>query len=252
MSVEFTCGDPAALAGYLYDEYESPAERAAIEAHVAACARCAAEVAALRTTRDALASWTPPDAQLGFRITSDRDEKVLRPARWWQRPMPAWAQAAAAVLIFAAGAVLGMRTAEPPSVSTSVSSTVQPAAPPAAVAATVSPQDLAALEARLRAEIGATRGGRAAVTVRSSSDDEEVLQRVRALVEESEQRQERQLVLGLRQVMRDVGAQRMVDLRNIEFTLGQMEAATRPELQTQRSAIESLIRRTSLQRSPER
>jgi hypothetical protein len=248
MSVEFTCGDPAALAGYLYDEYENAAERAAVEAHLASCPRCAADVDALRTTRAVLASWAPPDAQLGFRITSDRDEKVLRPARWWQRPLPAWAQAAAAVLIFAAGAALGMRSAEPPQ-STAIAA--QPASAPAAVAATVSPQDLAALEARLRAELGAARTATgAAVPVRATSDDA-VIERMRALIEESEQRQERQLVLGLRQVIRDVDAQRMVDLRNIEFTLGQMEAVTRPELQTQRNAIESLIRRTSLQRSPE-
>src|SRR5687767_450754 len=130
MTVEFKCGDPAGLAGYLYDECDA-AERAAIEAHLAVCSSCVSELSSLGATRTALASWTPPDVKLGFRITSaeeasslDREtHRVLRPfdsaqgrpARWWQRPLPAWAQAAAAALIFAVGMGLGMRTVEPAS-----------------------------------------------------------------------------------------------------------------------------------------
>ena len=47
-----------------------------------------------------------PALPLGFQITrteSDQPAKVLRPAAWCKQPLPAWAQAAAAVVIFAAG-----------------------------------------------------------------------------------------------------------------------------------------------------
>src|SRR3989442_1699327 len=103
MSLDYQCGDPSALTSYLYDECE-PAERRAIEAHLAICTTCAEEVQALRATRARLASWAPPTAALGFRIVasaekpaSERDPApVLTSPRWWQRPLPAWAQAAAA------------------------------------------------------------------------------------------------------------------------------------------------------------
>ena len=107
MSQTFTCGDPGALVSYLYDECE-PHERRAISAHVAVCRACAEELASLGATRELLGAWSPPDAQLGFRVVSDAPpSNVLRPPRWWQQPMPAWAQAAAAAVIFATGLTLG-------------------------------------------------------------------------------------------------------------------------------------------------
>src|SRR5687767_12925306 len=103
------CGNHEALIGYLYDECE-PAERQAVAAHVALCASCAEAVHALGDTRAHLVSWTPPALPLGFQITRTESDtpahvgaaKVLRPAAW-NRPLPAWAQVAAAVVIFAAG-----------------------------------------------------------------------------------------------------------------------------------------------------
>ena len=70
MSETFTCGDHGALVSYLYDEC-APNERRAISAHVAICRACAEELTALGATREQLATWTPPEAQLGFRIVSD-------------------------------------------------------------------------------------------------------------------------------------------------------------------------------------
>ena len=252
MSVEFTCGDPAGLAGYLYDECDA-AERAAVAAHLAACPSCAAELTALGATRTALASWTPPDAALGFRITSSEADaerpvneaelnNVLRPAQWWRRPMPAWAQVAAAIVIFAGGAVLGMRTSDrspgPPAVAT---------APRAASnsTASVSASDLAAVEQRLRAEMSALRNvGTSREGPQIPSNEAAVLQRVRALLAESEERQQRELAFRLTQVMRDVESQRRMDLSRIEQTFGQMEGFTRPELADQRQMINYLIQRT--------
>src|ERR1051325_705656 len=117
MNETFLCGDHEALVSYLYDEC-APDERRAISGHVAICSDCAEELIALGATREQLAMWTPPDVQLGFRIVSDaprsasalrRDRSnVLRPPRWWRQPMPAWAQAAAAAVIFATGVTLGV------------------------------------------------------------------------------------------------------------------------------------------------
>src|SRR5688572_15468537 len=110
MSLDYPCGDPAALAAFLYDECE-PAERRAIEAHLAICASCSDEIEALRATRIQLASWAPPDRAPGFQIVGSPQTpapaRVLTSPRWWQQPLPAWAQAAAAVLIFTSGALLG-------------------------------------------------------------------------------------------------------------------------------------------------
>lgn len=103
MKDDFRCEDNAALIGFLYDDCEAD-ERERIAAHVAVCATCAGELAALSATRDHLSAWTPPDVQLGFHM----NQVGAAPAtHWWSRPMPAWAQLAAAVVIFAAGASVG-------------------------------------------------------------------------------------------------------------------------------------------------
>src|SRR6185503_18507388 len=112
MSDTFQCGDNTALVSFLYDECE-PGERATIEAHIALCPACAAEVAALQSARLQLASWTPPEADLGFAIVRPRAAdsprpRRLRPGAWFRQPIPAWAQAAAACLIFGAGLSLGV------------------------------------------------------------------------------------------------------------------------------------------------
>jgi len=111
------CATPEALITYVYDECE-PAERTSITSHVAMCPLCAEEVRALSDTRAHMASWSPPALPLGFQITrtgSDQSAKVLDfgaavapeprsgEGGWWRRPLPAWAQMAAAVVIFAAG-----------------------------------------------------------------------------------------------------------------------------------------------------
>ena len=253
MSVDFTCGSEqaqAALAAYLYGESDA-AERAAVEAHLAICAACASELASLGATRSALASWAPPETELGFRIVSDRaahatPATVLRPARWWQRPLPAWAQAAAAIVIFAAGAVLGMRAGTADTVVTPAP--VVASAPQAApTPSTVSAQDLAALEQRLRREMSALRTASTAHPGPAGASDEQILGRVRALLEESERRQEQQMAVRLSQVLRDVDVQRRMDLARIEQTFGRMEGLTGAELLQQREAI-NYLRRVSTQR----
>lgn len=245
MSETFTCGDHGALVSYLYDEC-TPAERRAIVAHAAICGACAEELAALGATREQLAAWTPPDAQLGFRIVSDtpsaiasplrRDgSNVLRPSRWWQTPMPAWAQAAAAALIFTTGITLGaLRGATAPPSSPSNSTGV------AANGATVTRADLVALERRLRSEL--TQPQTVSQPVAAAPGDARVLERVRAMIDESEQRQRRELALRTAEMVRDFDAQRNDDLVRIERTLGQMDGTTGAEVAQQRQMLNYLMR----------
>src|SRR5688572_28027052 len=224
MSETFQCGDNAALVGYLYDECEA-GERQAIEAHLAVCAACAAEVAALSSTRLQLSSWAPPEAELGFAIVRAQDSglgpqtaaRVLRPGAWWSRPMPAWAQAAAAVVLFGAGLWLGVMQGDgtqSPGVEPAATVASAPAAAPAGTApgATVSAADLAALERRLRGEIAQIRTPSSASAGPGQPNEAAVLARVRALLDESEQRQQRELALRVTQVMRDFDTQRRADL----------------------------------------
>src|SRR5687768_4076125 len=135
----FRCEDRDALVAYLYDECD-PAERAAIAAHVSHCPACAEEIASLRATRTQLAAWMPPAASLGFQITgaNERREPLAFTARapqggrWWREPLPAWAQAAAAAVIFAAGLTAGTLGNSSGRDSTATA----PAASPVAAAAT--------------------------------------------------------------------------------------------------------------------
>jgi len=247
MTETFTCGNHGALMSYLYDEC-SLDERRSISAHVAICRACAEELTALGATREQLAMWTPPDAQLGFRIVSEVPRpNVLRPLNpsWWQRPMPAWAQAAAAALIFATGVGLGMlrgvdrgpvsNTA--PRQSSSLSSGADPSGPRAA---SVTRADLVALEQRLRSEMSHVRA--ASAPAAAAPADARVLQQVRAMIDDSEQRQRRELALRTTEVVRDFDAQRNDDLARIERTLGQMDGTTGVEVAQQRQMLNYLMR----------
>jgi hypothetical protein len=252
MSETFTCGDHGALMSYLYDEC-APNERRAISAHVAICRECAEEITSLGATREQLATWTPPEALLEFRIVSDSpSSNVLRPSRWWQKPMPAWAQAAAAALIFATGVTLGaLRVATSPSDRGPTGSAPQQANATTRAASTpsVTKADLAALEQRLRSELSQGRSTSSTVSTSNTSDtavaaqgDARILERVRAMIQDSEQRQQRELALRTAEVVRDFDAQRRDDLTRIERTMGQMDGTTGVEVAQQRQMLNYLMR----------
>jgi hypothetical protein len=155
--------------------------------------------------------------------------------------MPAWAQAAAAIVIFMVGGLLGMRSS-----GTEAGRAPAVALAPAPAAATptmVSMQDLTALEQRLRREMSQVRAASTpAQPMQVSVSDAQLLQRVRGMLDESERQQQRAFELRLSQVLRDVDVQRRVDLARIEQTFGQMEGLTGAEVQDQRKAINYLMR----------
>ena len=244
MSEAFTCGDHGTLVSYLYDEC-TPAERRAIAAHLVICGACAEELIALGGTREQLAVWTPPDAQLGFRIGQEHSKSnVLRPARWWRQPMPAWAQAAAAIVIFTTGMMMGalrgvMQPAGGEFHGPPVTRSNTPVAANTASAAPITRADLVALEQRLRTEMSQTRVNTQNV---ASPADARVLERVRVMIDESEQRQRRELALRSAELVRDFDTQRNVDLARIERTLGQMDGTTGAEVAQQRQMLNYLMR----------
>jgi putative zinc finger protein len=249
MTLVMRCDDRERLVTYLYDD-GSDAERAAVEAHLARCAACAAELAELRAVRASLADWQPPEAALGFRITRDGREA---PARSWF-PLPAWAQAAAAVLVLGAGAGLAnleirydnqgltMRTGW-----ARLADTSKPSGPVTAPVTTlrtvaVTARDLAVLEDRLRAEIAHSARISAPLPGGAAASSRELLQQVRALVAESEDRQKKELALRLSQVLTDVESQRRADLVRIEQNMGQIEGFTGQEAVRQRELLNYLMR----------
>lgn len=250
----FACGDVEALVTYLYDECD-PDQRAAIEEHAALCASCADELVSLRATRSRLTAWTPPAVNLGFQMTGghrspDTDAepaRVLRPApgtigssKWWARPLPAWAQAAAAVAIFTSGLAIGMAHRGSVVVAAAPTQTVAP--PTVAAVSTpsgISQQDLDALESRLRGEISRVRTTTAAAPAVSGGED--VLQQVRALIAESEQRQQRAIALRTAQMVGQLEEQRRVDLAQVQRTVGEIQRLTGVAFQDQNRLLKYYV-----------
>jgi hypothetical protein len=79
---------------------------------------------------------------------------------------------------------------------------------------------------------------------RATSDvsEDQLLARVRTLIEESALRQRRELALRTAQIVRDFDAQRRVDLAQIQSTFGQIEGLTGAEVREQRQMLDYLIR----------
>jgi hypothetical protein len=249
MSDTFKCGDVGALVAYLYGECE-PSEHETIAAHLKRCVSCAGEISGLGATRRTLASWIPPETALGFQITRTEDvarqasvlerPKVVKPVRWWSAPLPAWAQAAAALVIFAAGMSFGLAR----NGSSGQAGRVESAVTPSAVSATpvsVSRADLSQLEKRLRDEMALFRSTPAAAAAAPVNQDA-VMRQVKSLLEESEERQRRDFTLRMVEQASAFEQQRRVDLASVRTTMGQSQGAIGTEVRQQREAIDRINR----------
>jgi len=223
MSIKFTCDDKQTLVSYLYGEVDHET-RQAVDAHLDACAACAAEVIALGDARSGLGLWVPPDVELDFKIVKKSElppANVLRPARWWNT-VPAWAQAAAAILVLAAGAAIAnvQVTSGPQGFSVSTG-WMAPSAAPAlsepfdgkAVEQRVQ-RALVSLEQQLRSEIRSTREQETRVAARTPVD-EATIRRVQQLIAASEQRHEQELAMRFIEFTRDMNMQRRADMKMI-------------------------------------
>lgn len=245
MSTKFTCGDGETLVAYLYDELDAAA-RAGVDAHLRTCATCADEVAALGGVRRTLGEWTPPAPPLRFTVTPDVSPTVLRPAvsRW--QAVPAWAQVAAATLAVAVGAaVANVQVRHDAAGWTVTTGWMAPAAAPVAAAAPAAAENwrpaLAALEQSLRRDLAAERAAASPATPAAASDTQ-ALARVRALIQDSERRQQQELALRLAQFSRDLDLQRRADLVRIDQGIGQLEGRTGAEVARQREMLNYIVR----------
>ncbi len=261
------CGYPArdeVVVTYVYDDLDDAA-RSAFDAHLAICARCRADLAELRDVRAHLAQWEPPVPRLAWQahVSSPREPVTVRRTGW--RDIPAWAQVAAALLcvgVAAGVANLDIRYDQQGlSVHTGWSrSAISPRdARPGVGSAEgagrpgfgIAPwrQDLTALERQLRTELRAGQIGSAAAPVGRSNQpalsDAELMKRIRALVEDSERRQQRELALRVAQLVNDVNAQRQADLRRIDQNLGVMQSKTNVEVLRNREMLNYVAQRVS-------
>ncbi len=245
MSIQFTCDDKQTLVSYLYGETDH-ATRQAVEAHLAACAACASEVTSLGDVRSELGLWVPPEVELDFTIVKKSDllaSNVLRPARWWN-VVPAWAQAAAAILVIAAGAsIANLQVRSGPdgfSVSTGWMGAQAPtlgASDRDAVGVEAWRPALVSLEQQLRNEIRSTREQDTRVVARAPGEDA-TIRRVQQLIAESEQRHERALAMRFVEFTRDMDRQRRADLVRISQGFGNYE----DQLLRQRQMLNNVIR----------
>lgn len=232
----------AALVDYLYEEGD-PAERLKIAQHLQDCATCSVAVLEMQAVRGMLSDWTPPATQLGFRIVQERTRHP-----WWKPAagIPVWAQAAAAVLLFAAGMSVSQLDVDYAGGALTVrarSGTAGSAAhaPATALEAmSVSPTRHATDFHLVAAE--QARPSETPAREASSPPTEEVLRQVRAMIQQSEARQQRELALRLMQLGREFDTQRVADMRRVEQTFGQLETQTDAEIAQQRQLMEYLVK----------
>jgi anti-sigma factor RsiW len=269
MTTKFTCDDKATLISYLYGELDAAAKQA-VDDHVAQCATCAAEVTALGNVRWELGLWSAPEADLDFAVVKKADlasSNVLRPARWWHS-VPLWAQAAAAILVVAAGASIAnlqiksgpdgfsvstgwmQHAAEPPTAN-------GPGVAPAALSATAEREaigrrvegQLASLERKLRDEIRASRDQNATRIV-ATSDDGATLRQVRQLIADAERRHSQELAARFIEFTNDLNMQRRADMMTFSRAITAQDAQMlrqRQMINTQGQLINNAIRVTNNQ-----
>jgi hypothetical protein len=237
--MQFTCDDKATLIAYLYGEVDA-AQRQAVDDHLARCSACAAEVTALGDVRSEMGLWMPPDVELDFAIV--KKSNVLRPTQWWST-VPAWAQAAAAVLVLASGAAIANVQVKSGPDGFSVSTGWRAPATVVATPVTVQPADenwkpaLVALEQQLRSEIKATREPDTRVVARGSVDDATV-RRVEQLITDAEQRHKQELAMRFVEFTRDMTLQRRADLMKISQGFDEYNG----QLLRQRQMLNNVIR----------
>ncbi len=276
MTNDILCGysgdREAMLMSYLYDDID-PVDRQAFEQHLTTCARCRTELNGLGDVRAQLARWSPPEPAVVLaprrttivatrQITeSDASEQAAgasEPRRGWWREIPAWAQVAAALLVFGVSAGIANLDIRYDhnglSVRTGWSKPVSTAAVDAAATAAPTPAEwreaMTALEQQLRSEMHAAQPRASASgtqAVRASASDSEIMRRVKSLVDESERRQQNELALRMGEAIRDLNSQRQADLRKIDQNLGLLQDRTGVEVLRNRQKLDYILQRVSQQ-----
>jgi putative zinc finger protein len=254
----YTADRDETLVAYLYGEID-PAQRSAFEAHIATCDRCRHELVEMQGLRDQLQDWKVPETRpIGRDLHNETLEAASsrRISSWKLHEVPAWAQVAAALLVLGVSAGIANLTVRYDNNGLTVrtgwsrtptegpvDASKAPERPRADANASAAPwrADLAALETRLKTEFHALPE-RALPSPRTaiSSPDSELLQQVRALLRESERKQQNELALRIAEVIREFDSRRGTDLVNINQTLRAMQSNTGIEVLKQREALSRL------------
>lgn len=222
-----------ALLDYLYEEGD-PAERLTIARHLQECAACSVAVLEFQNVRGTLRDWAPPASELGFRVVQDSgpapganaEQPLRRDSSWgWMSTtshrMP-WLQAAAAVLLFVAGMAVSQMNVNYRDGEVVLRMESAPVASGRGSSITLRPETVSYTPAKPNpGAIPQALPGDA-----TPLDTEALLLRVRAMIDQSEQRQQRELALRLSQVTREVDTQHQADLLRIQQDFGHQQDAT--------------------------
>jgi hypothetical protein len=249
------------LVAYLYGDI-APAERAAFESHLATCSTCHDELEELGGVRRQLSRWAPPELRTTVRVPTAPSVFAPGPGiaagaprkRWDE--VPVWAQVAAAVLVLGAAAGAANLNIHYGQDGFSVQTGwIRPAPARSETATSAASQapwraDLTRLDQQLRADLRPVSASAPAETVAGAgTSDADLLRKVRALINESEKRQQTELALRIGQVSHDFQSQRLVDLTNIDRNLKGIQSTTGFAVEQQRQYINAL--RVSLTQVPQ-
>jgi len=240
------CDSKELLVGFLYDEID-PVSKRTFERHLMTCADCREELAALGATREQIALWAPPDADLGFRIVRGATEPAPSRFRFFSFS-PAWGFAAAALLLLALGAGIANLDVRYGTDGLAVRTGWHHGAD---VQAAVTQVDWKAqaqqLDRRLRDLERAASQPSAIQNVSASSamSDTELLQRVRDIVGQSETRQQRAVAARLTDLMREYDAQRRLDLATIDQGMTRLQNTSGAELRQTKEYLRQMLVRTA-------
>jgi hypothetical protein len=237
------CDSKELLVSFLYDEID-PASKREFQKHLSTCVECRDELAELGATRAQIATWTPPDADLGFRMVRE----AASPKRRWFQWSPAWGFAAAAVVLLAISAAIANLDIRYGSdglvVRTGWNHSVELAQQSAAT--NVTPVDWKAdadrLDRRVR-ELERLMAGRQGSEIQNASMSE---QRVRDLVGQSEGRQQRAFAARLADLTREFDARRQLDLATIDQGMTRLQNTSGAELKQYRELVNRNLRQVNL------
>jgi len=254
------CDRKEQLIGFLYGELD-PSETQAFEHHLVSCADCRGELEELRVTRGQIAAWTPPEPDLDFQIV--RGPVPVQPAARRFRIAPAWGLAAAAILVMAIGAAIanleirigsdGLVVRTGWSAPAAVDAVAVSAGAAQPIDWKQQSQQLDQRVRQLEQALAANRAGTVRNASASSMTDDEVLQRMRDMLGQSETRQQRLLASRLTDVSRDFDLKRRTDLMAVDQALVRLQNTSGAEVRqwrdlAQRSVRAAGVMSTSLQK----
>lgn len=230
------CEQREQLIAYLYDE-ASASERKSTEAHLQTCETCREELRAFRDVRQDLLAWdVPAHESVWTPFVTTRTQPV------W-RQMPAWAMAAAAMLVFGlgiaggfAGRALASRGDAPAQVAQ-----VQPMTPPANVTPAASLEELRALQSRMNEleHAASARTVSAAPVSTSASSDAAILAKVEQLIRESEGRVNHKTTQKVLSIISDMNNLRLADRAVLTQQISDLQERTNGNILAVKNSMRS-------------